>query len=722
MSKPKTQNPKPKILILGGGPAGLYCGLLIKKADPSREITIIERNPAGVTYGWGVVFSDRTLASFQRADYKTYQQIADNFVIWDAIDVHYRGETVRCGGHVIAAISRKVLLDILQRRCIELGVEMKFEVEVNDLTQLPPHDLLIASDGVNSITRKMYEEQFKPSVEWGKAMYIWLGADKVLDAFNFIFRENEHGLFQVHAYPFSGATSTFIVECDEQSWLNAGLDKSTEAESLAYCQTLLDEHLNGTQLISNNSKWLNFPTLKTKNWHIQNPKSGRPLGHQNTVLLGDAAHTAHFSIGAGTKLAMEDAVALATALDQHSDIEAALNEYELERKPVVETFQRAAAESQAYFETIKRYLGLPPMQFAFQLLTRSGRISYDDLHFRDARFGDMVDRYMARLIGHEQPLSTPILAPPPIFAPLKLRGLAIPSRIVTRPFSDVDLHGQIQVRGAGLVMIEVCAVSADGRVSPDSSGMYNDTHKEAWTSVVEKVHKQDGSVGIQLGHAGRRGAVRPRSEGLDRPLREGGWPLISASSIPYTTRSQVPKEMDRTDMDSARDDFVQAAHMSDKAGFDLLQLHFAHGYLLASFLSPLTNLRTDEYGGDPQKRTRFPLEVFDAVRAIWPQEKPMSVALSGSDWARGGVDLDEVIAFAILLKEHGCDLIEVLAGQTTPASEPPYSRGFLTPLSDRIRNGAGIPTMVGGYLTTSSEANTILAAGRADLCIMSTTT
>ncbi len=688
-----------------------------------------------------MVFSDRTLASFQRADYKTYQQIADNFVIWDAIDVHYRGETVRCGGHVIAAISRKVLLDILQKRCIELGVEMKFEVEVNDLSQLPSHDLLIAADGVNSIIRKMYEEQFKPSVEWGKARYIWLGADKVLDAFNFIFRENEHGLFQVHAYPFSGTTSTFIVECDEQSWLNAGLDKATEAESLAYCQTLLDEHLNGTQLISNNSKWLSFPTLKTKNWHLQgsrfkvqgsrslsvNREPGTLNLEPHIVLLGDAAHTAHFSIGAGTKLAMEDAIALATALDQHSNIETALNEYELERKPVVETFQRAAADSQAYFETIKRYLGLPPMQFAFQLLTRSGRISYDDLHFRDARFGDMVDRWfwanaecgVRNAEWNEVDHPAVSLAPSPVFAPIKICGLTLSNRIVARPFADIL---SIDLKGACLVMTEVCAVSPDGRISSDASGMYNDAHKESWAGVVEEAHKQGGRVGMQIGHAGRRGAVRPRSEGLERPLREGGWPLISASPIPYTPRSQAPKEMDRADMDRIRNDFVKAALMANETGIDLLQLHFAHGYLIASFLSPLTNLRTDEYGGDGEKRTRFPLEIFDAVRAAWPQDKPMSVALSASDWARGGVELEEVIAFARLLKEQGCDLIEVLAGQTTATSEPPYGRGFLTLLSDRIRNGSGITTMVGGYLTTSSEANTILAAGRADLCIMNTTT
>ena len=539
----------------------------------------------------------------------------------------------------------------------------------------------------------------------------------MLDAFNSIFVENEHGLFQVHAYPFSGTTSTFIVECDEASWLNAGLDKATEAESLAYCQTLLDEHLRGTKLVSNNSKWLNFPTLKTKNWHTktQNPKSKI----QNTVLLGDAAHTAHFSIGAGTKLAMEDAIALSTALDQHSDVEAALNEYELERKPVVETFQRAAAESQSYFETIKRYMGLPPVQFAFQLLTRSGRITYDDLHFRDARFGDMVDRYMAQRASEVQQ-EPAILAPPPVFAPLRLKGLEIPNRIVRASCSERNVDSQVQVRGAGLVMAGICAVSADGRVSPDSCSLYDDAAKERWAALAKSVHVQQGVAGLQLGHAGRRGAVRPRGEGLDRPLREGAWPLISTSPVPYTSRSQVPREMDRDDMERVLEDFVRAARMADEAGFDLLQLHFAHGYLLAGFLSPLTNLRTDEYGGNPEKRGRFPLEVFDAVREVWPQEKPISVALSASDWARGGVELDEVIAFVRVLKDHGCDLIEVLAGQTTPTSEPPYGRGFLTALSDRVRNGAGIPTMVGGYLTTGSEANTILAAGRADLCIMST--
>src|SRR5436305_4344663 len=409
-----------KIVILGGGPAGLYSGLLIKKANPAYDITIIERNAADVTYGWGVVFSDRTLASFQRADNKTYEQITDHFVIWDTIDVYYRNQKLSCGGHVISSISRKSLLNILQNRCFELGINLKFSCEIKELAELGDYDLLIAADGLNSIVRKKYESHFKPSLEYGRARYIWLGANKVLDAFTFIFHENEHGLFQVHSYPFNGITSTFIIECDEASWLKAGLDKADEAQSLAYCQQLLEDNLGEATLLSNNSKWISFPMLKTQHWH-----------HKNMVLLGDAIHTAHFSIGSGTKLAMEDAIALSGALEQHADLETALNEYELERKPVVEIFQNAARESQAYFETLKRYLVLDPMQFTFQLLTRSGRTSYDDLRLRDPRFGDAVDRWcMQKASG-----TTVIVAPPPMFTSLKLRELTLSNRLVISPSS-----------------------------------------------------------------------------------------------------------------------------------------------------------------------------------------------------------------------------------------------------------------------------------------------
>jgi anthraniloyl-CoA monooxygenase len=716
-----------KIAILGGGPAGLYGGLLIKKAHPSHDITIFERNAADVTYGWGVVFSDRTLSSFQRADYRSYEQITNQFVIWDDIDIYYRGEIMRCGGHVISGIARKALLHILQQRCEELGVSLRFSQEITDLAELSSFDLVIAADGVNSIARKAYAEHFQPSIEQGRARYIWLGADKVLDAFTFIFREHAHGLFQVHAYPYSGTSSTFLVECDETSWLNAGLDRAGEAESLAYCQHLLAEHLNGARLLSNNSKWINFPTLKTKNWH-----------YGNIVLLGDAAHTAHFSIGSGTKLAMEDAIALAGALEQHAHLESALNAYELERKPVVEVFQRAAAESQAYFESIKRYLGLEPMQFAFHLLTRSGRISYDDLRFRDVRFGEAADRWHAAQAlemmqaldrealseGQADGVVRPIYAPSPMFTPFRLRALALPNRLVIShdpQASEASQHHLLALaqRGAGLLLAQPVAVSPDGRITPGEAGLYDRESLAAWGYIVEKIHAHSStSVAIELNHAGRRGSTRPRAEGVDRPLRAGNWPLLSASPLPYTPRSQVPRAMEPSDMTRIRQDFKRAARMARDAGFDMLQLNMAHGYLLASFLSPLTNRRGDGYGGSLSQRLRFPLDVFDAVRATWPDDRPLSVALDASDCVKGGFTIEEAVAVARVLKEHGCDLIEARAGQTTPESEPAYGRGFLTSYSERIRNEAGIATIVGGYLATSNEVNTIVAAGRADLCIV----
>ncbi len=533
--------------------------MLLKKADPALDITIFERNPPDVTYGWGVVFSDRTLASFQRADYKTYTEITEQFVIWDAIDVRYRGETIHCGGHVIAAIERRRLLNILQRRCAELGVELRFGAEITGLDDLPESDLVIAADGVNSVIRHAHEDLFIPSTEPGKAKYIWLGADKVLDAFNFIFHETDHGLFQVHAYPFSGTTSTFIVECEEETWLSAGLESADEAASLAFCRHLLRDDLDGASLLSNNSKWISFPTLKTRNWHadVRGQRSGvkgqgSKLRTRKVVLLGDAAHTAHFSIGAGTKLAMEDAIALVTAVEQHADLEKALNEYELERKPVVETFQRAAHESRTYFETIKRYLGLPPMQFAFQLLTRSGRITYDDLHFRDVRFGDRVDSWFAgqsdamvrasqagtgahsggRVVAGS---SSRRFATPPLFRRMALRELVLPSRAVwAMPMTiadDVDgLPGVNLTGGAlpesiqeyGLILTDVVAVSADGRITPHDCGIYKEAHQAAWANIVGELHRRSHAVvGIQLGHAGRRGATEPRFWGLDRPLRQG---------------------------------------------------------------------------------------------------------------------------------------------------------------------------------------------------------
>jgi anthraniloyl-CoA monooxygenase len=721
------------IIILGAGPAGLYAGLLIKKNNPSYRITILERNPADVTYGWGVVFSDRTLSSFQRADYKSYEQITNRFVLWDDIDILYRGERISCGGHVIAGIARKMLLAILQERCREQGIELRFRCDITDLSKLPAYDLLIAADGINSVIRRTYPEHFKPEITYGRAKYIWLGADKVLDAFTFVFQENEHGLFQVHAYPYNGTSSTILVECDEATWLAAGLDKAGEAESLNYCQTVLADFLQGARLLSNNSRWISFATLKTQHWH-----------YQNMVLLGDAAHTAHFSIGSGTKLAMEDAIALASALEQHTTLEVALNEFELERKPVVELFQRAAAESQAYFETVKRYLNLEPLPFAFQLLTRSGRITYDDLRFRDVAFGEVVDRWNAKKSAQDlqsvsqrqrtfYELSRPIFAPPPLQTPRVLRSLVLTNRIVQAQPSDYDgetrdgMPGEAYIRqflalaqyNLGVLLAETVAISPEARITSGCVALSTPEQLSAWCELIQQVHVQSTSrVAIELNHAGRRGSVLPRSAGLDRPLRSGNWPLVAPSALPYSSQQQVPREMDEKDMRRIRDDFVRATHLVLEADCDLLQLNMAHGYLLASFLSSLTNLRTDGYGGTLDRRLRYPLEVFDAVRATWPENKPLSVALTVSDCARGGLTVDDAVFIARTLKEHGCDLIAVQVGQTNPEGEPVYGRGFLTAFSERIHNEARIPTMVGGYLVNSDQINTILAAGRADLCIV----
>lgn len=716
-----------KVLILGGGPAGLYFGILLKKANPAHDITLIERNPANATYGWGVVFSDRTLTSFREADPKSYKEITDQFVLWEAIDVHYRDEVIRIGGNVFAGMSRRVLLNILQERCRDLGIKMIFQADITDLAQLPAvagaddFDLVVAADGVNSLTRKTYAHVFKPDLDIGKSKFIWFGTTKVLDSFTFIFRENEHGLFQVHAYPFDGTTGTFIVECEEEVWQRAGLDQASEADSIAYCEKLFAQDLGQAHLLSNRSLWVNFLTVKNKTWR-----------HGNIVLLGDAAHTAHFSIGSGTKLAMEDAIALANAFEQHDDVAAALTEYELERRPKVEALQEAARESRVYFENIARTLNLEPLQFTFHLMSRSGRLGYDNLRQRDPRFVEAVDRWFATQPAAGPPLARGrFIAPPPLFNPYKLRELILANRIVLSPspaYTAGDglpspiLAAQLNrqaLGGAGLVMTELVAISAEARITPGDVGMYRPEHVAAWRQIMDFIHTNSSAkVAIQLNHAGRRGSTRPRQEGLDRPLRAGNWPLLSASALPYTLHNQLPKAMDRADMEHICGDFVRAAQMAHEAGFDWLQLHFGHGYLLASFLSPLTNRREDEYGGSLENRLRFPLELFAAVRAVWPEDKPLSVALNVSDGVAGGFELAEAVQVAQALKAHGCDLIEVLAGQTTPEAHLAYGPGFLTPFSDWLHSKAGIATMVGGNLTTTAEVNTILAAGRADLCLM----
>lgn len=708
-----------KITVLGGGPGGLYASLLIKKAHPAWEIELLERNPQGATYGWGVVFSDQTLSALREADIKSYQEITESFVLWDAIDVHIRDKVVHCGGHLFAGMARQRLLDILHARCAELGVALRYEVEVAP-EQLPElargADLLIAADGINSRSREHFAQAFQPQLDEGATRYIWFGSDWVLDAFTFIFRKNEHGLFTAHAYPFDGTTSTFIVECTEETWRRAGLDQMDEAESLAYCEALFADKLAGHRLLSNYSRWFTFTTVRNRRW-----------AHQNIVLLGDAAHTAHFSIGSGTKLAMEDAIALATAFEQYGGhLRPALKRYEEARRPRVEALQQAAEESQRYFEHIQRYWHFDPLQFTYYLLTRSGRISHNNLSLRDPYFTSEVERFF-RTGGQPAALH---LASPPLFTPLTLREQRLPNRVVLLPPPSDQAEGGMPhpsqteplVRGAqggmGLVLTPPVAVSEGGRITPGCAGLYEAAHQAAWGEVAEAVHQAGGKVGLTLSHAGRRGATRPRQYGLDQPLRSGGWPLLAPSALPYSPASQTPQAMGPEEMAAVQADFVRATRWAAEADIDLLQLHMAHGYLLASFLSPLSNQREDEYGGTLEGRLRYPLALFDAVRAAWPAGRPLAVALSVSDWARGGFDLPDALAVARTLKAHGCDLITVMAGQTTIHAQPRYDAATYAAYSDMVRNEAHIPTLSTGYLSTTDPINTLLAGGRADLCLL----
>jgi anthraniloyl-CoA monooxygenase len=687
--------------VIGGGPSGLYFALLAKKANPRDEVLVVERNPPDATFGWGVVFSEETLGALRDADYETYTEIGESFARWNAIDIYYHDTRVRSRGHVFTGISRKVLLNILQRRCQALGVRLEFEREVRDVKEFEGADIIIGADGINGLIRRTHAEFFKPQIAVHATKYVWFGSDLPLDAFTFIFRRNDDGLFQVHAYPFDAHTCTFIVECPEDAWRRAGLESASEAESIAYCEALFQPELRGRRLMSNRSLWVNFMTLRQESWH-----------HGNVVLLGDAAHTAHFSIGSGTKLAMEDSIALVDALRRHRDLPVALNDYEMERQPVVERFQDAALESSSYFEHVSRYAHFDPRQFAFNLLTRSRRITYINLTQRDPELVRTVDSWFtANATG--SPDGAIRLSPPPMFAPLRVGELTIPNRVVVVA-AGPDLEGAART-GAGLLITEFFSVTEDGRITPETP-VLDRPRQDTLRSAVERVHQAGSRVALQLGHAGRRGSMRPRSQGVDRPLRQGGWKLMAPSPIAYTPHSALPKEMTARDIAHVVTVFAAAAQAAAGCWVDALELNFAQGYLLAGFISPLTNRRSDAYGGSLENRMGFPLEVLDAVRATW--ERPLLVRISASDWAVGGTEPQEAVAIAALLKAHGCDLVHAVMGQTIWESRPDYGRLFGVPASDRIRNESAIRTLAAGNITTTDDVNTILAAGRADLCVL----
>ena len=710
-----------KINVVGGGPAGLYAAILMKGARQSHEITVYERNRPDDTFGFGVVFSDATMAELGDAEPYVYREIAAAFAHWDDIDIHYGGRVLASGGHGFAGLSRMRLLQILQRRAEHLGVPVHFETEVGDLEACRDADVVLAADGVNSLVRERYAEHFGPSLDFRPNRFVWLGTTRPFDAFTFYFRENEHGLWRVHAYQYEEGKATFIVEAREDTWVASGLAVEDEDATARFCEELFAEELGGHPLLKNRSHWRRFPTVTNAAW-----------SHENVVLMGDAAHTAHFSVGSGTRIAMLDGIALTEALERESNVACALAAYEEERRGPVESLQRAAQASLQWFEDTERYMRLEPTQFAFTLLTRSLRITHENLRLRDDAFVREVDTWFA---GEAEGQSGETVCidppPPPMFTPFRLRDLVIPNRVVVSPMCQYTaddgmpnewhlVHlGSRAVGGAGLVMAEMTDVSKDARISVGCTGLYKAEHVGGWKRIVDFIHGNSGAkVGIQLGHAGRKGSTQKLWEGENEPLAEGGWDVMSASAIPWRPENPVPKEMTGEDMDAAVADYVRAAEMALEAGFDILELHLAHGYLLAAFVSPLTNERDDEYGGSLENRMRFPLEVFDAVRGVWPDEKPMSARISAVDWKPGGMGPEDAVEVARMLKAHDCDIVDVSAGQTVPDQAPVYGRLFQTPFADRIRHEVGIATMAVGNIMSYMDVNTILAAGRADLCLL----
>ncbi|HJP72930.1 MAG TPA: bifunctional salicylyl-CoA 5-hydroxylase/oxidoreductase [Pseudonocardiaceae bacterium] len=712
-----------RIAVIGGGPAGLYFAALAKQLGPDDEITVWERNAADDTFGFGVVFSDETLGGIEHADERIHQQMQREFAFWDDIDVHFRGRTLTSGGHAFAAMSRKRLLQILQQRCAELGITVHFNTVAPDTEELrTTHDLVIAADGVNSPVRNRYAEAFRPTLETRRCRYMWLGTDKVFDAFKFYIKETPHGVMQVHGYPYDAGHSTFIVEMHEQVWENAGfaafaddakLPGESDEKSVRMLRDLFADVLGEHEVYVNNSKWLSFNTVRNVSWR-----------HGNIVLLGDAAHTAHFSIGSGTKLAMEDALALAACLHEQSDVDAALTAYEAERRPVVTSTQRAAQASLEWFESLGQYVEQDPVQFAFNIMTRSRRVTYDNLKVRDPEFVAMVDEWFGKAQDSD--------ARPPMFQPLRLRGLELKNRVVVSAMDMYratdglpnDFHlthlGGKALGGAGLVMTEMVCVSDTGRITPGCTGLYTDEQAREWRRITDFVHRESSAkIGVQLGHSGRKGSTRLMWEGIDQPLADNNWEIVAPSPLPYRPGvNQIPRELSVADLAEIRDQFVAAARRAADAGFDLLELHCAHGYLLSSFISPITNRRTDDYGGSLANRLRFPLDVFAALRDVWPAARPMSVRISATDWCDGGITADDAVTIAQAFEKAGADLVDVSTGQVDPAEKPAFGRSYQTPFADRIRNQTGLATMAVGAISSYDDVNSILLAGRADLCAL----
>jgi anthraniloyl-CoA monooxygenase len=719
-----------RIAVAGGGPAGLYFAALARQLDPDAEISVWERNAPDDTFGFGVVFSDETLGGIESADPAIYRAMEREFARWDDIDVHFKGTTITSGGHGFAAMNRRRLLQILQQRCAELGVSVSYQAEAPPVAELAAgYDLVVAADGANSAVRSAMADSFRPDLEVRRCKYMWLGTDLVFDAFKFYIEQTPWGVMQVHGYPYDASGSTFIVEMHDSVWQAAGFGAmaagqlapgESDQASIARIRELFCGLLDGHQVFANNSRWISFGTLRCQSWR-----------HGNVVLLGDAAHTAHFSIGSGTKLAMEDALALAACLNEQGAVGAALDAYEAERRPVVASTQRAAQASLEWFENLGQYVGQEPEQFAFNIITRSRRVTHGNLQLRDPEFTGRIDSWFA---GHEQRRGMGRGEQvPPMFQPLRLRGLELANRVVVSAMdmysspgtgTPSDFHfvhlGGKALGGAGLVMTEMVCVSADGRITPGCAGMYAPEHEAAWRRITSFVHERSAAkIGLQLGHSGRKGSTRLMWEGIDQPLESGNWEVCAPSPIPYAEGvSQVPRELSLAEMEQIKGQFVAAAQAGARAGFDLIELHCAHGYLLSSFISPVTNRRADGYGGSLAGRLRYPLEVFGAMRAAWPDDRPMTVRISATDWVPGGIDGEDAVEIARAFAAAGADAIDVSTGQVTPQEKPAFGRSYQTPFADAIRNRSQIATIAVGVISSYDDVNSLILAGRADLCAL----
>lgn len=721
-----------RVACVGGGPAGLYFAISMKVRDPSHDITVFERNRSGDTFGWGVVFSDRTMEHLQANDSQSAQTMIDELAHWDDIEVHIEtGDqrvTTRSGGHGFIGIGRKRLLNILQDRARELGVKLEFEVEVEpDSEFLAGYDLVIASDGLNSKLRKRYEDSFQTDIDVKRNKFVWLGTHQRFEAFTFIFAETEHGWIWAHAYQFDKETATFIVECSPEVFERFGFGAMTQEETCRTCERIFADHLGGHPLMTNaghirGSAWINFPRIMCGSW-----------SHDNIVLLGDAAHTAHFSIGSGTKLAFEDAIKLAEVMNRPGVVggdvlERALKEYRDERQLEVLKLQNAARNSTEWFEHLDRYLQMDPLQFTYSLLTRSQRVSHENLRLRDPAWLAGLEKSLAA-----SAFGTPVNEPvPPMFIPFRLRGIELRNRVVMSPMAMYsaddgipnDFHlvhyGARALGGAGLIITEMTCVSPEGRITPGCTGIWNDEQVQAWRRITDFVHQTpDARICMQIGHSGSKGSTRVAWEGIDKPLEKGNWQVVGPSNVPYSSENQIPVALTREAMGKIKSEFVMAARRAKEADFDMIELHCAHGYLLSGFISPVQNKRTDEYGGSLENRLRYPLEVFHAIRAEWPEDRPISVRISAHDWmGEEGVMPDEAVLIARAFKEAGADLIDVSSGQVSKAEKPVYGRMFQTPFSDQIRNEVGIPTIAVGNIYEADHVNSIIAAGRADLCAL----